>query len=115
MDFEKLNASNKMQSLQFHVLSCGTYTSDVCDPQYFDVLPVLDELETEKSVLEPSIIVEKSFLDHSSIVDESLDTPPPLEIIPNVSDIPSFLGSDFGDRQCGRITRSKSSRYNPIH
>ena len=53
----------------------------MCDPQYFDVLPVLDEIETEKSLFENSTIVEKSFLDHSSIVDESLDTPPPLEII----------------------------------
>ena len=38
--------------------------SNVCDPQYFDVLPILDEIETGKSFLENSTIVEKSFLDH---------------------------------------------------
>ena len=110
MAFKKLNASSKIQSLQFQVLSCGTYPSDVCDPQYFDVLPVLDEIETEKSFLEPSIIVEKSYLDHSSIVDESLDTPPPLEIIPNVSELPSFLGTDFAVLGCNFVTSLYASK-----
>ena len=57
---------------------------------------------------------EKSFLENSSFIDESIDVPP-LENLPDLSEFPSFLGKDFGDRQCGRITRSRSSRFNPIH
>ena len=30
-------------------------------------------------------------------------------------ELATFLGKEFGDRQCGRITRSNSVRYNPIH
>ena len=44
----------------------------------------------------------------------SIDVPP-LENLPDLSEFPSFLGKYFGDRQCGRITRSRSSRFNPIH
>ena len=43
----------------------------------------------------------------------SIDVPP-LEIIPDMTELPSFLGKDFEDRQCARITRSNSIRYNPI-
>ena len=45
---------------------------------------------------------------------ESIEAPP-LEIIPNMSKHPSILGKEFGDCQCGRITRSNSVRFNPIH
>ena len=107
-DFEKLSESRKLQNLHYHVLDCGTYTSEHCDPQYFDVLPLMDEIEIEPE------ISEKSFLENSSFIDESIDIPP-LENLPNLSEFPSFLGKDFGDRQCGRITRSRSSRFNPIH
>ena len=54
---------------------------------------------------------EKTFLD--SILDDI----PPLEVIPESTELPSFLGTDFGARQSqksGRITRSKSARFNPI-
>jgi len=107
-DFEKLSESRKLQNLHYHVLDCGTYTSEHCDPQYFDVLPLMEEIEIEPE------ISEKSFLENSSFIDESIDVPP-LENLPDLSEFPSFLGKDFGDRQCGRITRSRSSRFNPIH
>ena len=73
-----------------------------------DVLPLMEEIEVEPE------IYGKSFLENSSFVDESIDVPP-LENIPDHSELPSFLGKNFGDRQCGRITRSRSSRLNPIY
>ena len=73
-----------------------------------DVLPLMEEIEVEPE------IYGKSFLENSSFVDESIDVPP-LENIPDLSELPSFLGKNFGGRQCGRITRSRSSRFNPIH
>ena len=42
---------------------------------------------------------------------------PPLESVPEVSELPSFIGTDFGTsegQKSGRITRSKSARFNPI-
>jgi len=66
---------------------------------------------TEEIVIEPEIS-EKSFLENSDFVDESIDVPP-LEIIPEITKLPSFSGKDFY-RQCARITRSKSIRYNTI-
>ena len=60
------------------------------------------------------MVTEKSFLENASLIDGSMDVPP-LEIIPDMFKLPSFLGRDFKDRQCGRITRSKSLRHNPIH
>ena len=107
-----MSESDQLQNRHYHTLDCRTYTSSVCDPQYFAVLPLLDEIETENENV--SILNEKSFLENNSLNDESVDIPP-LEAIPVICDIPSFLGTDFEDRQCGRITRSKSSRYNPIH
>ena len=105
--FEKLSELQKIQNLHYHVLDCGTYTSDVCTPEYFAVLPLMEEI-----VVEPEIS-EKSFLENSGFADESIDVPP-LEIIPDITELPSFLGKDFENRQCARITRSKSIRYNPI-
>ena len=58
-DFEKLSESRKLQNLHFHVLDYGTYTSEHCDPQYFDVLPLMEEIEVEPE------ISEKSFLENS--------------------------------------------------
>ena len=107
-DFERLSESRKLQNLHSHVLDCGTYTSDHCDSKYFDVLPLMEEIEVQPE------ISEKSFLENSSFVDESIDVPP-LENLPDLSELPSFLGKDFGDRQCGRITRSRSSRFNPTN
>ena len=60
------------------------------------------------------MVTEKSFLENASLIDDSMDVPP-LEIIPDMCELPSFLGKDFEDRQCGRITRSKSLRHNLIH
>ena len=58
---------------------------------------------------------EKPFLENSSFIDNSIDVPPLEDILPNMTELPSFLGKEFGDRQCGRITRSNSVRYYPIH
>jgi len=66
-------------------------------------LPLIKEI-----VVEPEIS-EKSFLENSCFFDESIDVPP-LEIIPDMTELPSFLGKDFEDRQCARITRSNSIR-----
>ena len=82
--FEKLSKSEKIQNLHNHILDCGTYTSDVCTPEYFAVL-----LLTEEIVIEPEIS-EKSFLENSGFVDESIDVPQ-LEIIPDITELPSFL------------------------
>ena len=70
-------------------------------------MPLMEEI-----VFEPEIS-RKSFLENSGFFDESIDVPP-LEIIPDMTELPSFLGKDFEDRQCARITRSNSIRYNPI-
>ena len=81
-------------------------TSDVCTPEYFDVLPLMEDIVVEPEIWEKSFrkIVQKN---------ESIDVPP-LEIIPDMTELPSFLGKDFEYRQCARITRSNSIRYNPI-
>ena len=42
--FEKLSESEKIQNLYYHVLDCGTYTSDVCTPEYFAVLSLMEEI-----------------------------------------------------------------------
>ena len=47
-DFERLSEHNKIKNLKYHILDCGTYTSDVCCPKYFEVLPMLDQLEIER-------------------------------------------------------------------
>ena len=39
-------------------------------------------------------ISEKSFLENSGFFDESIDVPP-LEIIPDMTELPSFLGKDL--------------------
>lgn len=113
-DFERLSEHNKIKNLKYHILDCGTYTSDVCCPKYFEVLPMLDQLEieplSETLKTTENLISEESFLDSSTSI-------PPLESVPEVSELPSFLGTDFGTREgqkSGRMTRSKSARFNPI-
>ena len=60
-DFEKLSESRKLQNLHYHVLDCGTYTSEHCDPQYFDVLPLgLNVLKLKNAIApEKQIFLEK--------------------------------------------------------
>ena len=53
-DFEKLSESRKLQNLHYHVLDCGTYTSEHCDPQYFDVLPLMEGIKIEPENSEKS-------------------------------------------------------------
>ena len=69
-EFEKLSESDKIQNLHYHVLDCGTYTSESCDPQFFFVLPLMEEIDIEPE------ISENSFLGNSSFIDESIDVPP---------------------------------------
>ena len=106
-DFERLSDQDKIRNLRFHILDCGTYTSEHCNPQFFDVLPMLDELDS--TVNEP-LISEKSMLENSLI-----DDIPPLETVPELCEIPSFLGTDFGDREVQKSGRRKVARYDPIH
>ena len=57
---------------------------------------------TEKIIIEPEIS-EKSFLENSGFVGESIDAPQ-LEIIPDIKELLSFLRKDFENRQCARIS-----------
>ena len=107
-EFEKFSDSDKIQNLHYHVLDCGTYTSEFCDPQFFSVLLLLEEIDMEPE------LSEKPFSENSSFIDNSIDIPPVKDILPNMTELPTFLGKEFDDRQCGRITRSNSVRYNPI-
>ena len=44
-DFKKLSESDQLQNRHYHTLDCRTYTSSVCDLQYFAELNLLDEIE----------------------------------------------------------------------
>ena len=59
--------------------------------------------------------MEPEISENCSFIDDSIDVPPLEDIIQDMTELPTFLGKEFGDRQCGRITRSNSVRYNPIH
>ena len=65
-----LSESDKIQNLHNHVLDCGTYTSESCDPQFFSVLPLMEEIDIEPE------LSEKPFLEYSSFFDNSIDVPP---------------------------------------
>ena len=59
-----------------------------------------------ESCIEP-IISEKSFLDDT-------DSIPDLELVPEMTEIPSFLGTEYQARHCSRVTRSENVRYHPF-
>ena len=62
--FESLAQSEKIASLQFHLLEIGTLTKKTLSPEYFNCLPPLTEIETEQT--EPSICINvSSFLDET--------------------------------------------------
>ena len=39
---------------------------------------------------------------------------PDLEQVPEMTEIPSFLGTEYQARQCGRVLRSGNVRYHPF-
>ena len=104
--FEGLPEAKKIDTLKYHILSCGTVCSDKLDPSFFDLLPPLEEISDIEFRIEP-IIAEKSFLDDT-------DSIPDLEQVPEMSEIPSFLGTEYQARQCGRVLRSGNVRYHPF-
>ena len=62
--FESLTQSEKIASLQYHLLEIGTLTKKTLSPEYFDCLPPLTEIETEQT--EPPICINfSSFLDET--------------------------------------------------
>ena len=107
--FESLTQSEKIASLQFHLLEIGTLTKKTLSPEYFNCLPPLTEIETEQT--EPPICI-----NFSSFLDETVCSVPDLEELPNPdsTDLPSFLGQNYENRDCTRVLRSnvsKSSLY----
>ena len=73
---------------------------------------MLDQLEIEP--LSETLKNTENLISEESFLESDI---PPLESVPEVSELPSFLGTDFGSREgqkSGRITRSKSARFNPI-
>ena len=53
-----------------------------------------------------------TFLSEKSFLDDSI---PELEPIPTMTEIPSFIGQEYENRDCNRVrTRSKSARFTPI-
>ena len=110
--FESLAQSEKIASLQFHLLEIGTLTKKTLSPEYFNCLPPLTEIETEQT--EPSICINVS-----SFLDETVCSVPDLEEIPNPdsTDYPSFLGQNYENRDCTRVLRSNVSKssFHPLH
>ena len=103
-EFESLSKDLQIQHLHSHLLNLGTNASKKLDATYFDHLPVLTEIN---EVSEPTICIpDKSFLD---------DSVPDLEVIPVMTEIPSFIGQNYENRDSKRVcTRSKSARLSTI-
>ena len=96
-DYESLTESQQIQNMQHHLLSCGTNASENLDAAYFDCeIP---------DIRPDSIISEKSYIDDSYA---DISDIPDLEVIPEVSDLPSFLGQEYASRECTRILRSRT-------
>ena len=110
--FESLTRSEKIASLQFHLLEIGTLTKKNLSPEYFNCLPPLTEIETEQTV--PPICI-----NFSSFLDDTVCSVPDLEEIPNPdsTDYPSFLGQNYENRDCTRVLRSNVSKssFHPLH
>ena len=84
-------------------------------PEYFDCLPPLTEIElTETEQTEPPICI-----NFSSFLDETVCSVPDLEELPNPdsTDLPSFLGQNYQNRDCARVLRSNvtKSSFHPFH
>ena len=112
--YQALTQSEKIATLQYHLLEIGTLTKNSLSPEYFDCLPPLTELELETEQNDPTVCI--SF---SSFLDETNCSVPDLEELPNpdLTDVPSFLGQNYQARDCARVLRShqKSSlTYHPF-
>ena len=84
-------------------------------PEYFDCLPPLTEIEqAETEQTEPPICI-----NFSSFLDETVCSVPDLEELPNPdsTDLPSFLGQNYENRDCTRVLRSNVSKssFHPFH
>ena len=113
--FESLTQTEKIASLQFHLLEIGTLSKKHLSPEYFDCLPPLTEIEqAETEQTEPPICI-----NFSSFLDETVCSVPDLEELPNPdsTDLPSFLGQNYENRDCTRVLRSNVSKssFHPFH
>ena len=78
-----------------------TNASEKLDAAY-DCFPALEEIS---DIRQESIISEKSYIDDSYA---DISDIPDLEVIPEVSNLPSLLGLDYASRDCTRILRSRT-------
>ena len=113
--YEALTQSEKIATLQYHLLEIGTLTKKSLSPEYFDCLPPLTDLELETiQQNDPTVCI--SF---SSFLDKTNCSVPDLEELPNPdsTDVPSCLGQNYQTRDCARVLRShekSSSTYQPF-
>ena len=64
--YEGLSQTTKIAHLQFHLLENGTLTNASLNPEYFDCLPALTEIEIEAEQIDPPICINfRAFLDES--------------------------------------------------
>ena len=106
-DFDILTDLEQVESLNHHLLNCGTVCSDKLSPNYVDCLPPLPSL-TDIEPQESPIIDEKSYLD------DTCGSIPELECIPQMTELPTFLGHEYESRECTRVLRSNKTRYHPL-
>ena len=110
--FESLTQPEKIAYLQFHLLEIGTLTKKTLSPEYFDCLPSLTEIEAEQTV-PPTCI------NFSSFLDETVCSVPDLEELPNPdsTELTSFLGQNYENRECTRVLRSNVSKssFHPFY
>ena len=65
--YEALTQSEKIATLQYHLLEIGTLTKNSLSPEYFDCLPPLTELELETEQNDPTVCISfSSFLDETN-------------------------------------------------
>jgi len=77
--YEALTQSEKIATLQYHLLEIGTLTKKSLSPEYFDCLPPLTDLELETiQQNDPTVCI--SF---SSFLDKTNCSVPDLEELPN--------------------------------
>ena len=106
--YEALTQSEKIATLQYHLLEIGTLTKNSLSPEYFDCLPPLTELELETEQNDPTVCII-----FSSFLDETNCSVPDLEELPNpdLTDVPGlslteFLGQNYQARDCARVLRT---------
>ena len=111
-DFESLTQAEKIGRLHFHLLEIGTMTRDTLSPEFFDCLPPLSELPSEAEQCDSTLRI-----DPSSFLDETYCSVPDLEEIPNPdsTEIPSFLGQNYENRDCTRVLRSSVNLRSSFH